>query len=68
MYDNMGSLVFTAACCSGSIGENNVDEEVEDKFNIRSSLDNEEPKMNTPLIVQQQPVLNRTWSERTLPP
>ena len=64
----MGSIITTISCCSGNIGENNIDEEVEDKTNIQSSIDNEEPKMNTPLIVQQQPVLNRTWSERTLPP
>ena len=35
----MGS-VLTIVCCSGSIGENNVEEEVEDKFTVGENVQN----------------------------
>ena len=35
----MGSVV-TIVCCSGSLGENNVDEEIEDKINVGERVDN----------------------------
>jgi hypothetical protein len=62
----MGSIITTVACCSGSIGENNVDEEVEDTLTIAEKVENndEEPHMKTPYIVQQS-VLPRSWSETT---
>jgi hypothetical protein len=58
---------LTIACCSGSIGENNVDEEVEDKLTIAENIENndETPQMKTPYIIQQQSVLPRSWSETT---
>ena len=65
----MGSIITTIACCSGNIGENNVDEEVEDKINIAENIDNndETPQMKTPYIFQQ-PVLPRSLSETTTIP
>ena len=65
----MGSIITTIACCSGNIGENNVDEEVEDKINIAENIDNndETPQMKTPFIIQQ-PVLPRSFSETTTIP
>ena len=44
----MGSIITTIACCSGNIGENNVDEEVEDKITVAENLENDEtPHKNT---------------------
>jgi hypothetical protein len=64
----MGSIITTIACCSGNIGENNVDEEVEDKITVAENFENDEtPQIKIPNIIQQQPVLQRTWSEKTLP-
>ncbi len=64
----MGSIVTTVACCNGSIGENNVDEEVEDKITVAENVENDEtPQIKIPNIIQQQSVLQRTWSETTLP-
>ena len=64
----MGSIITTIACCSGNIGENNVDEEVEDKITVAENFENDEtPQIKIPSIIQQQPVLQRTWSEKTLP-
>ena len=64
----MGSIITTIACCSGNIGENNVDEEVEDKITVAENVDNDEtPQIRIPNIIQQQPVLQRSWSEKTLP-
>ena len=63
----MGSIITTVACCSGNIGENNVDEEVEDTLTVAENIDNndETPHMKTPYIIQQQSVLPRSWSETT---
>jgi len=56
----MGNVV-TIICCSGSLGENNVDEEIEDKINVEEKVDNyDDPQIKMP-------VLNRSFSERTLP-
>jgi|LauGreSBDMM110SN_4_FD.fasta_scaffold908524_2 hypothetical protein len=64
----MGSIITTIACCSGNIGENNVDEEVEDKITVAENVENDEtPQIKIPNIIQQQSVLQRTWSETTLP-
>ena len=65
----MGSIVTTVACCNGSIGENNVDEEVEDRLTLAENIKNNDdtPQMKTPHIIQQQSVLPRSWSETTLP-
>ena len=64
----MGSIITTIACCSGNIGENNVDEEVEDKVTVAENFENDEtPQIKIPNIIQQQSVLQRTWSETTLP-
>ena len=64
----MGSIITTIACCSGNIGENNVAEEVEDKITVAENFENDEtPQIKIPNIIQQQPVLQRTWSEKTLP-
>ena len=62
----MGS-VLTVACCSGSIGENNVDEEVEDKLTLAEHIENndEAPHMKIPLLVQQQSAFPRSFSETT---
>ena len=35
----MGSVV-TIVCCSGSLGENNVDEEIDDKINLGEKVNN----------------------------
>ena len=59
----MGS-VLTVVCCSGSIGENNVEEEVEDKINVGENNE-EAPHMRMPALVNQQSVLPRSWSETT---
>ena len=65
----MGSIIITTiACCSGNIGENNVDEEVvEDTLTVAENIENndETPQMKTPYIIQQQSVLPRSWSETT---
>ena len=60
---------MTIVCCSGSIGENNVEEEVEDKLTFAEQIENNDdtPQMKTPHIIQQQSVLPRSWSEATLP-
>ena len=64
----MGSIITTIACCSGNIGENNVDEEVEDKITVAENFENDEtPQIKIPNIIQQSSVLQRTWSETTLP-
>ena len=64
----MGSIVTTVACCSGNIGENNVDEEVEDKITVAENVENDEtPQIKIPNIIQQQSLLPRSWSETTLP-
>jgi len=56
----MGSVV-TIVCCSGSLGESNVDEEIEDKINVGEQIDNyDDPQIKMP-------VLHRSFSERTLP-
>ena len=66
----MGSIITTVACCNGTIGENNVDEEVEDTLTIAENIENndETPQMKTPYIIQQQSVLPRSWSETTTIP
>ena len=56
----MGSIVTTIACCSGNIGENNVDEEVEDKINVGEKIDNYDESQI------KMPVLHGSFSERTL--
>ena len=63
----MGSIITTVACCNGTIGEKNVDEEVEDKLTFAEKIENndETPQMKTPYIIQQQSVLPRSWSETT---
>jgi len=62
----MGSIITTIACCSGNIGGNNVDEE--DKITVAENVENDEtPQIKIPNIIQQQSVLQRTWSETTLP-
>ena len=60
---------MTIVCCSGSIGENNVEEEVEDRLTLAENIKNNDdtPQMKTPHIIQQQSVLPRSWSETTLP-
>ena len=65
----MGSIITTIACCSGNIGENNVDEEVEDKMTFAEKVENndETPQIKTPYIFQQ-PVLPRSFSETTTIP
>ena len=65
----MGS-VLTVVCCSGSIGENNVEEEVEDKFTVGENVQNNDdaPQMRMPTLVQQQAVFPRSLSETTTIP
>ena len=58
----MGSVV-TIVCCSGSLGENNVDEEIEDKINVGERVDNYDDSQSQIKM----PVLHRSFSERTLP-
>jgi hypothetical protein len=56
----MGNVI-TIICCSGSLGENNVDEDIEDKINVEEQVDNyDDPQIKMP-------VLHRSFSERTLP-
>ena len=64
----MGS-VLTVVCCSGSIGENNV-EEVEDKFTVGENVQNndEAPHMKMPALIQQQALFPRSLSETTTIP
>ena len=65
----MGS-VLTIVCCSGSIGENNVEEEVEDKFTLAEHVQNNEdaPQMKMPALIQQQALFPRSFSETTTIP
>ena len=65
----MGS-VLTVVCCSGSIGENNVEEEVEDKFTVGENVQNNDdaPHMKMPALVQQQAAFPRSLSETTTIP
>ena len=59
----MGSVV-TIVCCSGSLGENNIDEEIEDKIIVGENIDNsnsDDPQINMP-------ILHKSFSERTLTP
>ena len=57
----MGNVV-TIICCSGSLGENNVDEEIEDKIDVEEKVDNyDDPQIKMP-------VLHRSFSERTSTP
>jgi hypothetical protein len=58
----MGSVV-TIVCCSGSLGENNVDEEVEDKLTVAEKISNYDDSQSQIRM----PVLHRSFSERTLP-
>ena len=58
----MGSVV-TIVCCSGSLGENNVDEEIEDKITLGENVDNYDDTQSQIKM----PVLHRSFSERTLP-
>ena len=62
----MGS-VLTVVCCSGSIGENNVDEEIEDKMNVGENVKNSHPLDDDYQSQIRMPVLHRSFSERTLP-
>ena len=65
----MGS-VLTIVCCSGSIGENNVEEEVEDKFTVGENVQNNDdvPHMKMPALIQQQALFPRSLSEITTIP
>ena len=65
----MGS-VLTIVCCSGSIGENNVEEEVEDKFTVGENVQSNDdaPYMKMPALVQQQALFPRSLSEITTIP
>ena len=58
----MGSVV-TIVCCSGSLGENNVDEEIDDKITVGEKMDNYDDSQSQIRM----PVLHRSYSERTLP-
>jgi hypothetical protein len=62
----MGSVV-TIVCCSGSLGENNVDEEVEDKLTVAEKISNSYPLDDDSQSQIRMPVLHRSFSERTLP-
>ena len=57
----MGSVV-TIVCCSGSLGENNVDE-IDDKINVGEKIDNYDDSQSQIRM----PVLHRSFSESTLP-
>ena len=57
----MGSVV-TIVCCSGSLGENNVDEEIEDKITLGENVDNYDDSQSQIKM----PVLHRSFSEKTL--
>ena len=59
----MGSVV-TIVCCSGSLGENNVDEEIDDKINFAEKVNNTSDDFQSQIRM---PVLHRSFSERTLP-
>ena len=65
----MGS-VLTVVCCSGSIGENNVEEEVEDKFTVGENVQNNDdaPHMKMPALIQQQALFPRSLFETTTIP
>ena len=57
----MGSVV-TIVCCSGSLGENKVDEDIEDKINVGEKIENyDDPHIKMP-------ALHRSWSETTTLP
>ena len=58
----MGNVI-TIVCCSGSHGENDVDEEIEDKINVGERVDNYDDSQSQIKM----PVLHRSFSERTLP-
>ena len=62
--------VTTIVCCSGSIGENNVEEEVEDKFTVGENVQNNDdvPHMKMPALIQQQALFPRSLSETTTIP
>ena len=63
-----GQISIRCGCCSGKTeGNDNFDEEVEDKITLAQQVENEKPQIRIPNIIQQQPVLPRTWSEKTLP-
>ena len=62
-----GQISIRCGCCSGKTeGNDNFDEEVEDKITLAQQVENETPQIRIPNIVQQ-PVLQRSWSETTLP-
>jgi hypothetical protein len=61
----MGNVI-TLACCSGSIGEKNVEEEEEDKLTFSEYI--EAPHMKTPHIIEQLSILPRSLSETTTIP
>jgi hypothetical protein len=57
----MGSVV-TIVCCSGSLGENKVDEDIKDKINVGEQIENyDDPQIKMP-------ALHRSWSETTTIP
>jgi hypothetical protein len=63
-----GQIRIRCGCCSGKTeGNDNFDEELEDKITLAQQVENEKPQIKIPNIIQQQPVLQRTWSEKTLP-
>ncbi len=62
-----GQISIRCGCCSGKTeGNDNFDEEVEDKITLAQQVENETPQIRIPNIIQQ-PVLQRSWSETTLP-
>jgi hypothetical protein len=62
-----GQISIRCGCCSGKTeGNDNFDEEVEDKITLAQQVENETPQIRIPNIIQQ-PVLQRSWSEKTLP-
>jgi hypothetical protein len=62
-----GQISIRCGCCSGKTeGNDNFDEEVEDKITLAQQVENEKPQIRIPNIIQQQPVLERSWSETTL--
>jgi hypothetical protein len=62
-----GQISIRCGCCSGKTeGNDNFDEEVEDKITLAQQVENEKPQIRIPNIIQQ-PVLQRSWSETTLP-
>ena len=66
----MGSIVTTVACCNGSIGENNVEEEVEDRLTLAENIKNNDdvPHMKMSALIQQQALFPRSFSETTTIP